>query len=86
MTLRGNLLSVRCSTHFAKVVKRRSTFDSLTLWVTDARALASPDMVAILVGTKVDREDEREVPWLEASRWAKENGKFSIRLICPHSQ
>jgi len=61
-------------------ITRRSTFDSLSLWLSDARALASPDAVAVLVGNKVDREDEREVPWLEASRWAKENDLLFIEV------
>lgn len=54
---------------------RRSTFEPLSRWLTDARALASPDLVVVLVGNKTDRgEDEREVPYLEASKWANENG------------
>ena len=53
---------------------RRSTFESLQAWITDARALASPDLVILLVGNKLDDEDNREVDYLEAARWAKENG------------
>jgi len=30
--------------------------------------------VVVLVGNKSDREDEREVEWAEASKWAAENG------------
>ena len=52
----------------------RSTFESLQAWITDARALASPDLVILLVGNKLDDEDNREVDYLEAARWAKENG------------
>merc|ERR1711991_939448 len=35
--------------------------------------LASPDIVIIMVGNKKDLEDEREVTFLEASRFAQEN-------------
>jgi len=35
--------------------------------------LASPHLVAVLVGNKADKDDEREVEWAEASRWAAEN-------------
>lgn len=50
----------------------RSTFSSLSSWLTDARALASPDLVVVLVGNKVDLEEEnRQVGELEASDWAK---------------
>jgi Ras-related protein Rab-4B len=30
--------------------------------------------VVVLVGNKSDREDDREVEWVEASKWAAENG------------
>jgi len=35
--------------------------------------LASPHLVTVLVGNKSDREEDREVEWAEASRWAAEN-------------
>jgi GTPase SAR1 family protein len=41
--------------------------------LTDARTLASPNIVIILVGNKKDLETEREVTFLEASRFAQEN-------------
>ncbi|KAK4702225.1 hypothetical protein P7C70_g4000, partial [Phenoliferia sp. Uapishka_3] len=47
-----------------------STTDTLG---TDARALASPDLAVVLVGNKMDQEEQRQVPYLEASRWAKEH-------------
>jgi hypothetical protein len=43
--------------------------------LADAKALASPNLVTVLVGNKSDREEEREVEWAEASRWAAENGE-----------
>ena len=48
---------------------------NLGKWLTDCRALASPHLVAALVGNKLDKEDEREVEYSEGSRWAQENGK-----------
>ncbi|KAG6336665.1 hypothetical protein ID866_2412 [Astraeus odoratus] len=56
-------------------ITNRESFTNLSRWLADARALASPHLVAVLVGNKSDREDEREVDWVEASRWAAENGK-----------
>jgi len=53
----------------------RESFNSLTQWLSDARTLASPDIVIILVGNKVDLEKDREVTYLEASRFAQENGE-----------
>ncbi|KAL7007385.1 hypothetical protein EMMF5_003224 [Cystobasidiomycetes sp. EMM_F5] len=52
---------------------RRASFESLPQWIADARALASPDLVLVIVGNKLDEEDDREVEYLEAARFAKEN-------------
>lgn len=52
----------------------RDSFTNLSRWLADARTLASPHLVVVLVGNKSDREDDREVEWAEASRWAAENG------------
>lgn len=54
----------------------RASFLNLSRWLADARALGSPNLVVVLVGNKSDREDEREVEWAEASKWAAENGAF----------
>src|SRR5579863_3662937 len=43
---------------------------NLSRWLEDARALGSPHLVVVLVGNKSDREEDREVEWEEASRWA----------------
>jgi len=53
-------------------ITNRSTFTSLQRWLDDARALASPHLVTVLVGAKADREEDRQVSWAEASRWAEE--------------
>ena len=61
----------------------RATFANLSKWLADARTLASPHLVAVLVGNKSDREEDREVEWSEASRWAAENGTrrfFGVRF------
>ena len=55
-------------------ITSRESFNSLTNWLTDARTLASPQIVILMVGNKKDLEDEREVTFLEASRFAQENG------------
>ncbi|XP_078490061.1 ras-related protein Rab-4B [Ciona intestinalis] len=54
-------------------ITRRDTFNSLTDWLTDAKTLASPNIVIVLCGNKKDLEAEREVTFLEASRFAQEN-------------
>lgn len=54
-------------------ITNRDSFLNMSQWLTDARALASPHLVAVLVGNKSDREEDREVEWSEASRWAAQN-------------
>ena len=56
----------------------RETFNSLANWLVDARTLASANIIIILVGNKKDLDAEREVTFLEASRFAQENGTVSF--------
>lgn len=53
----------------------RESYNSLSNWLVDARTLASPNIAVLLVGNKKDLEEDREVTFLEASRFAQENGK-----------
>ena len=55
----------------------RASFAKLSRWLEDARALGSQHLVTVLVGNKSDREEEREVEWAEASRWAAEHGEVT---------
>jgi len=48
----------------------------LANWLTDARTLASPAIVILLVGNKKDLDQEREVTFLEASRFAQVSERF----------
>lgn len=54
----------------------RETYNALTNWLTDARTLASPNIIIILCGNKKDLDADREVTFLEASRFAQENGNW----------
>ncbi|XP_055906412.1 ras-related protein Rab-4A [Eupeodes corollae] len=51
----------------------RDSFNALTNWLNDARTLASPNIVILLVGNKKDLEEARDVTFLEASSFAQEN-------------
>ena len=61
-------------TNWLIVPSSRASFSNLSRWLADARALGSPNLVVVLVGNKSDRDDDREVEWAEASKWAAENG------------
>lgn len=58
-------------------IPSRASFQNLSRWLADAKALGSPQLVTVLVGNKSDREEDREVEWVEASRWAAENGEYA---------
>lgn len=56
----------------------------MSRWLEDARALASPHLVVVLVGNKSDREEDRQVEWEEGSRWAAAHSMSpSERLLFP---
>jgi GTPase SAR1 family protein len=42
-------------------VTRRVTFNHLTSWLTDARNLTSRNTAIVLIGNKIDMEENREV-------------------------
>nr|AOC97471.1 Rab family protein [Volvariella volvacea] len=54
-------------------ITNRDSFKNLARWLADARALASPYLITVLVGNKSDRDEERQVEWAEASTWAQQN-------------
>jgi len=55
-------------------ITRRSTYNHLTSWLTDARNLTNPNTVIMLIGNKKDLEDKRDVTFEEARAFAEENG------------
>ena len=48
--------------------------------------MASPQIVILMVGNKKDLEDEREVTFLEASRFAQENGLMFLETSAKTGQ
>jgi len=54
-------------------ITSRESYNHVSSWLNDARALANPDIAIVLVGNKIDLTSEREVTFLEASRFAQEN-------------
>lgn len=59
-------------------VKNRDSYNHVSAWLSDARSLASPNISIVLVGNKVDMADQREVSFMEASRFAQENGEVAV--------
>lgn len=54
-------------------ITSRDSYNNLISWLGDARSLGKPDITVCVVGNKIDRESEREVTLLEASRFCQEN-------------
>jgi len=54
-------------------ITSRDSYNHVSSWLNDAKALANPDIAIVLVGNKIDLQQSREVSFLEASRFAQEN-------------
>eukprot|EP00736_Rhodelphis_marinus_P007197 Rmarinus@m.15809 len=54
-------------------VTNRESFEAVPRWLQDARSLSGDDVVIVLVGNKTDREEDRQVPRLEAANFAQEH-------------
>lgn len=61
-------------------ISSRESYNALGTWLSDAQSLANPNLVVLLVGNKKDLEDDRQVSFLEASRFAQENGKYRMKI------
>lgn len=53
-------------------ITNRSTFNAIVSWLEDARSLASSHIVILLVGNKKDLDTDRQVSFLEASRFSQD--------------
>uniref|UniRef100_A0A8C6KYG7 Ras-related protein Rab-14 n=1 Tax=Nothobranchius furzeri TaxID=105023 RepID=A0A8C6KYG7_NOTFU len=51
-------------------ITRRSTYNHLSSWLTDARNLTNPNTVIILIGNKADLEAQRDVTYEEAKQFS----------------
>lgn len=54
-------------------ITNRESYNALGDWLSDARTLASPNIVILLAGNKKDLDSDRQVTFLEASQFAQEN-------------
>ncbi|KAE8585668.1 hypothetical protein XENTR_v10021398 [Xenopus tropicalis] len=73
LPLTNNMLPLLLNLSSCYFPYSRETYNALTNWLTDARTLASPNIIIILCGNKKDLDADREVTFLEASRFAQEN-------------
>merc|ERR1712210_140410 len=59
-------------------VTRRSTYNHLSSWLTDARNLTNPNTVIFLIGNKCDLDAQRDVTYEEAKEFAAANGLIFV--------
>ncbi|GFW01357.1 ras-related protein Rab-14 [Trichonephila clavipes] len=59
-------------------ITRRSTYNHLSSWLTDARNLTNPNTVIFLIGNKCDLDAQRDVTYEEAKQFADENGLMFV--------
>uniref|UniRef100_A0A914H2Y5 Ras-related protein Rab-14 n=1 Tax=Globodera rostochiensis TaxID=31243 RepID=A0A914H2Y5_GLORO len=55
-------------------ITRRSTYNHLSSWLSDAKTLTNPNTVIFLIGNKSDMDAQRDVTYEEAKAFAEENG------------
>lgn len=65
-------------------ITSRDSFNAVSNWLRDARTLASPNIVILLIGNKKDLEESREVTFVEASQFAQENGMLLYYVTCQY--
>eukprot|EP01017_Pseudomicrothorax_dubius_P013298 TRINITY_DN1579_c0_g2_i17.p2 TRINITY_DN1579_c0_g2~~TRINITY_DN1579_c0_g2_i17.p2 ORF type:complete len:211 (-),score=56.50 TRINITY_DN1579_c0_g2_i17:38-670(-) len=59
-------------------ITKRDSFKNISRWLDEAKQNGNPNMTFILVGNKSDLEADREVPFAEGEKFAKENGMIFI--------
>lgn len=62
-------------------ITSRESYNHVPQWLNDARTLASEDISVVICGNKSDLKEEREVTFLEASKFAQENRNLSLSEI-----
>lgn len=63
-------------------VSDRDSYNHMSAWLEDAKALGRSDIALVLVGNKCDKEQAREVSLLEASRFAQEHHLLFFETSC----
>lgn len=59
-------------------ITKRQTFDHIPRWLEELRAHADKNIVIILIGNKIDLEDQRAVPTEDAKEFAEKEGLFFL--------
>ncbi|KFK32821.1 hypothetical protein AALP_AA6G292000 [Arabis alpina] len=66
-------------------ITKRESFDHIPRWLEDLRAHADKNIVIILIGNKMDLEDQRSVPMEDAKEFAEKQGLFFLETSALNS-
>ena len=61
-------------------ITRRTTFNHISSWLSEANNLASPNTILFLIGNKADLDASRDVTREEAEEFAREHGLTFLGL------
>lgn len=64
---------------------KRESFDHIPRWLEELRAHADKNIVIILIGNKMDLEDQRSVPMEDAKEFAEKEGLFFLETSALNS-
>ncbi|CAH9143093.1 unnamed protein product [Cuscuta epithymum] len=59
-------------------ITKRETFDHIPRWLEELRSHADKNIVIILIGNKIDLEEQRAVPTEDAKEFAQKEGLFFL--------
>lgn len=71
---------VFCSLIYHYLTVERKSFEDVGKWISDARNYRGDDIMIVLVGNKLDDEDNREVSTEEGINLAKEKSQGSDEI------
>ena len=65
-------------------ITSRETFDNLQTWLDECRENGNQEMTLVLVGNKIDLENQREISTKEGQEFAKANKMIFLKHLLKH--
>eukprot|EP00028_Trichosphaerium_sp_Am-I-7-wt_P000763 CAMPEP_0168522382 /NCGR_PEP_ID=MMETSP0405-20121227/9315_1 /TAXON_ID=498012 /ORGANISM="Trichosphaerium sp, Strain Am-I-7 wt" /LENGTH=206 /DNA_ID=CAMNT_0008543975 /DNA_START=19 /DNA_END=639 /DNA_ORIENTATION=+ len=67
-------------------ITRRETFEHVSSWLEDCRKYSNGNIVIMLIGNKVDLENNRQVTYEEGEEFAKKHGLYFLETSAKTAQ
>lgn len=61
-------------------ITKKDSFNNVKNWLSEVKMHAESDLIAILIGNKIDLEEERQVTGEAGEAFAKENKVFFMEV------